>query len=150
MSNSKTFQGPQGTLQQLSWTVTGLIQIRLCQILGLFKDHKGHSNSCHGLLLGSYRLGYVKFKDFSRTTRDPPTVIMDCYWAHTDKVMSNSKTFQGPQGTLQQLSWTVTGLIQIRLCQILGLFKDHKGHSNSYHGLLLGSYRLGYVKFKDF
>ena len=125
MSNSKTFQGPQRhsyschglllgsyrlgyvkfkdfsrtteTLLQLSWTVTGLIQIRLCQIQRLFKEHKGHSYSCHGLLLGSYRLGYVKFKDFSRTTE-----------------------------TLLQLSWTVTGLIQIRLCQIQRLFKDHR------------------------
>ena len=85
MSNSKTLKGPQGPLQQLSWTVTGLIQIRLSQIQRLFK-----------------------------TTRDTPTVVMDCYWARTAKVMSNSKTFQGPQGTLQQLSWTVTGLIQIR------------------------------------
>ena len=64
---------------------------------GHFKVHKEHSYSYRGLLLGSYRLGYVKFKDF-----------------------------QGPQGTLLQLSWIVTGLIQIRLCQIQRLFKDHK------------------------
>ena len=122
MSNSRAFLGPQGTLQKLSWTVTGLIQIRLCQIQGLFNDHKGHSNSCHGLLLGSYRLGYVKLKGFSRTTRDTPTAGINYYWAHTAKVMSNSRAFLGPQGTLQQLSRTITGIIQIRLCQIQGLF----------------------------
>ena len=121
MSNSRTFQGTQRTLQQLSWTVTGLIQIRLCQIQRLFKDHKGHTYSCHKLFQGFYRLGYV-----------------------------NSRAFLGPQRTLQQLSWTVTGLIQIRLCQIQRLFKDHKGHSYSCHKLFQGFYRLGYFKFKGF
>ena len=30
-------------------------------------------------LLGSCRLGYVEFKDFSRITRDTPTVVKDYY-----------------------------------------------------------------------
>ena len=121
MSNSKTFKGPQGTLQQLSWTVTGLIQIRLCQIQRLLKDHKGHSYSYHGLLLGSYRLGYVKFKGFSMTTRDTPTIVINYFRDSTDKVMS-----------------------------IQGLFKDYKGHFYNCHKLFQGLYRQGYVKFKDF
>ena len=48
------------------------------------------------------------------TTRDTPTIVINYFRDFTDKIMSNSRTFQGPQGTLQQLSWTVTGLIQIR------------------------------------